>query len=137
MRQLKGINGLRKCYLKRKIGKRKNNSTNRPPKWESNRRIHHIGQPTGEIARSGVAEARQHIFIKGNNDQAIVANHFGRERPPVSPELIWLRGQLIARRPLVAGKKYELTGKIFWVVTCGDLTRGLLRVWTPKENTIG
>jgi len=32
--------------------------------------------------------------------------------------------------------KFELTGKIFWVVTCGDLTRGLLRVWTPKENTI-
>jgi hypothetical protein len=32
--------------------------------------------------------------------------------------------------------KFELTGKIFWVVTCGDLTRGLFMVWTPKENII-
>jgi hypothetical protein len=35
-----------------------------------------------------------------------------------------------------AGEKFELTGKIFWVVTCGDLTGGHIKVWTPKENTI-
>ena len=28
------------------------------------------------------------IIIKGNNDQAIVANFFGRQRPPVSPEVL-------------------------------------------------
>ena len=36
-------------------------------------------------------------IIKGNNDHAIVANHFGRERPPVSQETL----QYLKNLPLV------------------------------------
>ena len=170
------------------------------------RTIYHLGDvcdsthPETAAACLGPLRDPRVIVIKGNNDQAIVANYFGRERPPVSlevlqylrnlpavkyhlnaifahslpfvremglssmigdmgdretrrslrkfpdrvifrghshsPEIVWLRGQQIVRRSLVAGEKFELADKIPCVVTCGALTRGLCMVWSPEENVI-
>ena len=170
------------------------------------RPIYHLGDvcdsthPETAEACLGPLQDPRVIIIKGNNDQAIVANHIGQARPPVSPEvlqylknlplikyhlnaifahslpfvcemglssmignmgdretrrffkefpdrvifrghshspeIVWLRGQQIARRSLVAGAKFELTEKIPCVVTCGALTRGFCMVWNPAENAI-
>ncbi len=69
-------------------------------------------------------------FFKEFPDRVIFRGHSH------SPEIVWLRGQQIARRSLVAGEKFELTEKIPCVVTCGALTRGFCMVWNPAENVI-
>ena len=54
--------------------------------------IYHLGDicdsthpETAEACLSLLRDPRV-IIIKGNNDQALVANHVGQARPPVSPE---------------------------------------------------
>jgi predicted phosphodiesterase len=67
------------------------------------RSIYHLGDvcdslhpETAEACLDSLRDPRV-IIIKGNNDQAIVANHFDRERPPVSIEAL----QYLKNLPLV------------------------------------
>jgi predicted phosphodiesterase len=58
------------------------------------RTIFHLGDvcdsthPESAEACLGALRDPRVTIIKGNNDQAIVANYFGREGPPVSPEVL-------------------------------------------------
>ena len=67
------------------------------------RPIYHLGDicdstrpETAEVCLGPLRDSRV-IIIKGNNDQAIVANYFGRKRPPVSPEVL----QYLRELPLI------------------------------------
>ncbi len=60
------------------------------------RAIYHLGDvcvcesthpETAEACLGSLRDPRV-IIIKGNNDHVIVAKHFDRERPPVSPEVL-------------------------------------------------
>jgi len=71
------------------------------------RTIYHLGDvcdsthpETAEACLGRLRDPRV-IMIKGNNDQALVANHIGQARPPVSPENL----QCLRNLPLV---KYHL-----------------------------
>ena len=71
------------------------------------RPIYHLGDvcdsthpETAEACLGRLRDPRV-IIIKGNNDQALVANHIGQARPPVSPENL----QCLRNLPLV---KYHL-----------------------------
>ncbi len=71
------------------------------------RPIYHLGDvcdsshpETAEACLDPLRDPRV-IIIKGNNDQAIVANHFGQAKPPVSPGVL----QYLSNLPLV---KYHL-----------------------------
>jgi len=71
------------------------------------RPIYHLGDvcdsthpETAEACLGRLRDPRV-IMIKGNNDQALVANHIGQARPPVSPENL----QCLRNLPLV---KYHL-----------------------------
>ena len=71
------------------------------------RPIYHLGDvcdsthpETVEACLGSLRDSRV-IIIKGNNDQAIVANHIGQARPPVSPEIL----RYLRNLPLV---KYHL-----------------------------
>ncbi len=71
------------------------------------RPIYHLGdvcdstRPETAGACLGPLRDPRVIIIKGNNDQAIVANHIDKARPPVSPEIL----QYLRNLPLV---KYHL-----------------------------
>ena len=71
------------------------------------RTIYHLGDvcdsthPETADACLGRLRDPRVIMIKGNNDQALVANHIGQARPPVSPENL----QCLRNLPLV---KYHL-----------------------------
>ena len=71
------------------------------------RPIYHLGdvcdstRPETAEACLGLLKDPHVIIIKGNNDQAIVANHIDKARPPVSPEIL----QYLRNLPLV---KYHL-----------------------------
>jgi predicted phosphodiesterase len=66
------------------------------------RPIYHLGDvcdsthpETAEACLDRLRDPRV-IVLKGNNDQAIVANYFGRERPPVSPQVLQYLSELAA-----------------------------------------
>ena len=58
------------------------------------RPIYHLGDvcdsthPETVEACLGPLQDHGVIVIKGNNDHAVVANHIGRKKPPVSPEIL-------------------------------------------------
>jgi predicted phosphodiesterase len=170
------------------------------------RRIYHLGDVCDSAHPESVAaclpplKAHGVITIKGNNEQAIVANLGGRDTPALpravlkwlqnlalvesyrnalfthsmpfvrelglacmigdmgasdtyrffsefpqqilfrghshAPLMAWAAGREIKSQSLRVGSKFDLTGKIPCVVTCGALTRGYCMLWNPAENTI-